>query len=181
MRYLFVSDIHGNVENLEKCIDLLEKENANKLVILGDTSSNYSEGDNYLLAEILNNNQKRVEVIRGNCDTSDFEDYLNFDIFDDDILYINEKFVSIEHGHIHNFYHLPANCGDIFIQGHTHVPQLFVQNGKILANPGSLTRPRGVDIRCYLLLDEEAIYLKLLESKKIIKKVNINLEKSFET
>ena len=50
--------------------------------------------------------KKSVEVIRGNCDTSDFEDLLEFEMYDDDTLYINVKFVSITHGHIYNSYHL---------------------------------------------------------------------------
>lgn len=179
MKYLFVSDIHGNVENLEKSFQLMEMENADKIVFLGDTAADYSEGDNFLLAEVLNKNKSKVELIRGNCDTSDFEELLKFEMFDDDILWINGKLISIEHGHIHNFYHLPPNCGDIFIQGHTHVPQLLVQGGRILANPGSVTRPRGTDLRCYLLVDENGIYLKLFDTHdpQIIKKVDINVEK----
>ncbi len=103
-----------------------------------------------------------VEVIRGNCDTSNFEDLLEFEMFDDDVLYINGKFVSITHGHLYNSYHLPPNCGDIFIQGHTHVPMLIESGGRILANPGSPTRPRGSDLKCYLIIDEASIKLKSL-------------------
>lgn len=183
MKYLFVSDIHGNVENLEKCFQILAMENANKLILLGDTAASYSEGDNFLLAEILNENKEKVEVIRGNCDTSDFEDLLKMEMFDDDILWLGGKLISIEHGHIHNFYHLPHHCGDIFIQGHTHVPQLIVQGGRILANPGSVTCPRGTDLRCYLLVDENAIFLKLFDTNhpQIIKKVDINIENISES
>ena len=177
MKYIFVSDIHGNIDKLEECIALLEKENADKLVILGDTASSYYEGDNVLLAEALNNIKNKVEVIRGNCDTSDFEEYLKFEIFDDDILYINGKFVTITHGHRYNYYHLPPNCGEIFIQGHTHVPLLMKQEGRIFANPGSVTRPRGSDLRCYILMDEEAIYLKTLEGS-IIKMIDIKKDAS---
>lgn len=108
-----------------------------------------------------------VEVIRGNCDTSDFEDLLEFDIFDDDILFINGRFVSITHGHMYNSYHLPPNCGDIFIQGHTHVPMLIKSGGRILANPGSPTRPRSSDLKCYLIIDETSIKLKSINGNLI--------------
>ena len=43
MKYIFVSDIHGNFEQLEKCIDIFYKEEANKLVLLGDTSAYMDE------------------------------------------------------------------------------------------------------------------------------------------
>lgn len=171
MKYIFVSDIHGSVERLEECIEIFEKEKADKLVILGDTSASYYEGDNCTIAEVLNSIKDKVEVIRGNCDTSDFEENLDFEIFDDDTLYVNGKFVTITHGHMHNCYNLPPNCGDVFIQGHTHVAMLIKQGGRILANPGSVTRPRGSDLRCYILIDEEYIYLKALNGSLIKKEL----------
>lgn len=117
--------------------------------------------------------KKKVEVIRGNCDTGDFEDLLEFEMFDDDTLYINEKFISIAHGHRYNSYNLPPNCGDIFIQGHTHIPILIKSQGIIIANPGSPSRPRGSDLKCYILIDEKSIYLKSLDGV-IINEISIN-------
>ncbi len=170
-KYMFISDIHGSLEMLEKCIEIFENEKADKLVILGDTSGGYYNDDNnYYMAEILNNMQSKVEIIRGNCDSDDFERQLDFEVFDDDTLYINGKFVSITHGHRYNMAHLPPNCGDIFIQGHTHIPVLIEQGGRILANPGSVSRPRGTDLRCYLIIEDNSIALKTL-SGELIKKL----------
>ncbi len=167
-KYMFISDIHGNVEMLSKCTSIFEKEKMDKLIILGDTSAGYyDEEKNWLLAEIINSLGDKVEVIRGNCDSSDFEEKLDQEMFDDDILYINNVFISIEHGHRHNMYNLPQNCGDIFIQGHTHIPVLIKQGGRILANPGSVSRPRGTDLRCYILVDEEKIALYTLDGEFI--------------
>lgn len=167
MKYIFVSDIHGNIDKLEECIEIMKKENTDKLVILGDTSSNIDKEDNVMLAKILNDIKNKVVIIRGNCDTRDFEENLEFEIFDMDNLYINGKFVSITHGHYYNCYNLPFNCGEIFIQGHTHVPMLTKENGKILANPGSVSRPRGAELRCYIIIDEDKISLKTLEGNLI--------------
>ena len=183
MKYMFVSDIHGNLENLEKIIEIFEKEEADKLIILGDTSGGYYDDTNYQIATILNDMKKKVEVIRGNCDSAEFEDMLEFEMYDDDILYIKKSAasnmlsdeksfldeneakeeyitISISHGHIYNYLHLPPNCGDIFIQGHTHVPQLFKSGGRILANPGSPTRLRATDLKCYITVDEKEVLLK---------------------
>ena len=72
---MFISDIHGNTEMLQKCLEIFEKEKADKLIILGDTSGGYYNDDqNYYIAEVLNELGNRVEIIRGNCDSSDFED-----------------------------------------------------------------------------------------------------------
>ena len=160
-KYMFVSDIHGNITIFEEIIEIFNKENADKLVFLGDTGAvYYDEENNQIMADVLNAMKNKVELIRGNCDSSDFEELLDFEIFDDDTLYINEKFVSIAHGHRYNSYRLPPNCGDIFIQGHTHIPMLVESSGRILANPGSPSRPRGTDLKCYIIIDEESIKLK---------------------
>ena len=113
----------------------------------------------------------KVEIIRGNCDTEEFEDLIESEIFDDDTLYINGKFVSVAHGHRFNMYNLPPNCGDIFIQGHTHVPILVEQGGRILANPGSPTRPKGANLKCYILIDDNKIMLKEF-SGEILEEIN---------
>ncbi len=173
MKYIFVSDIHGNVEGLNIILNKCKDEKADKLIILGDIAASIDREDNIKIAGILNELNDKVEVIRGNCDTIEFEELLNFEIFDIDTLYINNKFVTITHGHYYNYWELPSNCGDIFIQGHTHIPMLKKENGKILANPGSITRPKGCDLRCYLLLDEKKLSLKTLD-EKLVKELKID-------
>ena len=167
MKYMFISDIHGKVELLEKCMKIFEDEKADKLIILGDTSSSTDNIVNREIANILNSNKNKIEVIRGNCDTYDFENMLDFPMFDMDNLYLDKIIITITHGHYYNCYELPSNCGEIFIQGHTHIPILKKQNDKILANPGSIGRPRGVDLRCYIIADNEKISLKTLEGKDV--------------
>lgn len=172
MIYMFVSDIHGSIEKLEEIIEIFNKENANKLVILGDTASHTDDATNEKIAELLNSLKDKIEVIRGNCDTRSFEEKLEFEMFDMDNLYVNGKFVTITHGHYYNCYDLPYNCGEIFIQGHTHIPMLQQINGKILANPGSITKPRGVDLRCYIIINDEKILMKTLE-EKVVKEIDL--------
>lgn len=172
MIYMFVSDIHGSIEKLEEIIEIFNKENANKLVILGDTASHTDDATNEKIAELLNSLKDKIEVIRGNCDTRSFEEKLEFEMFDMDNLYVNGKFVTITHGHYYNCYDLPYNCGEIFIQGHTHIPMLQQINGKILANPGSVTKPRGVDLRCYIIINDEKILMKTLEGK-LVKEIEL--------
>lgn len=163
MKYIFVSDIHGSVDGVKKIVEIYKKEQANKIIILGDTASSMNSDDNKKIAEILNDMKNNVEVIRGNCDTILFEDMLDFEMYDTDILYVNGQYITITHGHHYNAEKFSENCCNIFMQGHTHIPMLQKQNGIIFANPGSITRPRGTNLRCYILLDEEKIYLKTLD------------------
>ena len=67
MKYMFVSDIHGNVEILQELIQIFEEEKADKLIILGDTSAS-NNIDNEEIASILNRMATKIEVIMGNCD-----------------------------------------------------------------------------------------------------------------
>ncbi len=38
-KVIFISDIHGNFEVFKECVEAFEKENADLLVLLGDTSA----------------------------------------------------------------------------------------------------------------------------------------------
>ncbi len=167
MKYIFVSDIHGNVDRLKEVIEIFNKEEADRLVILGDTCAYLSKSSDEEMAEILNSMKDKVEVIRGNCDTRSFEEMLQFEMFDMDNIYANGKIITVTHGHYYNSNELPYNCGEIFIQGHTHVSILKKEKDKIFANPGSVSRPRGVDLRCYILVNESKIVLKTLEMKLV--------------
>ena len=172
---MFISDIHGNIEYLEKYIEIFEKMKYDKLLFLGDTSGGYYSDKDYFIAEIINNMKNKVEIIRGNCDSYEFEDMLEFEAFDDDTLPLltksgEYKFITVTHGHLYNYNHLPPNCGDVFIQGHTHSPLLIESGGRIMANPGSAVRPRGENIKCYVLVDEEAVSLITIEGE-VVKKI----------
>ena len=171
LKYMFVADIHGNLDNFRKVIELFEEEKADKIVFLGDTGAGYyDEENNKIIADKLNEMGKKVELIRGNCDRSNFEELLEFPMYDDDTLYINGKFVTITHGHLNGSYYLPEYCGEIYIQGHTHVPLLEKRGSYILANPGSPSRPRGMDIKCYIIVDANGISLKSF-TREVLKEI----------
>ena len=166
MKYIFASDIHGNVEILEKIVNLLNEEQADKLILLGDTSA-YNLEDNIKIADVLNSVKSKLEIIIGNCDNMMLEDRLELPTYDIDNLYLGKNVITITHGHKYNMYDLPPFCGNIFVQGHTHVPIIKKEKGIIIANPGSPTRPRGSNLRCYIVITEENIILKSLDGKII--------------
>ena len=168
---MFVSDIHGNIECFQTVISIFKEKEFDKLIFLGDTAASNVE-DNEIMANALNQLQSKVEVIRGNCDNALFETRLDFEIFDTDNLYVGENVITITHGNGFDAYHLPPYCGNVFIQGHTHVPMLVRENGMILANPGSIARPRGTNLRCYLALNETQIWLNTL-NHQLIKSLDI--------
>lgn len=58
-----ISDAHGNVYGLKKCIDSLEKAKAEKIYFLGDAVNYFSKGKEVL--EVLRAN-KKIKCIKGN-------------------------------------------------------------------------------------------------------------------
>ena len=62
--------------------------------------------------------------------------------------------------------------GDIFLFGHTHVGTIEKVGNRIIANPGSISKPRGGTKKSYLIIDDEKIELKELNGE-IIKCVKV--------
>ena len=70
----------------------------------------------------------------------------------------------LTHGHIYNEYHVPdALEYDVYIQGHTHIPVMREESNKIILNPGSITLPKGMSSKSYLIYQEGEFQLKDLE------------------
>ena len=62
--------------------------------------------------------------------------------------------------------------GEIFLSGHTHVGIIEKVGDKIIANPGSISKPRGGSKKSYIIIDEENIELKTLDGE-LIKKIRL--------
>ena len=119
-------------------------------------------------AEILNGYSKEIYAVRGNCDNEKIEQLLQFGLLDIRHINLNNNIITLTHGHLYNSYNLPAYCGEIFLSGHTHYGMITKKEGKIFANPGSISRPRNGAEHTYLLIDDHKIYLKNLEGHVLI-------------
>ncbi len=175
MKVMCISDIHGNIECLNKAIERFKEENAEKLIILGDFSNYYFSSSDFEVAEILNNMAGTIVAVKGNCDSSQADELFNFTLGYLKTIDINGIKVTLTHGHIYNRNSLPENCGEIFLSGHTHVGNIEKINGKIIANPGSISKPRGGSEKSYIIIDEEKIQLKKLDGETI-KTINLNVK-----
>lgn len=173
MRVMCISDIHGSIENLRKAIERFNEEHAEKLLILGDFSSYYHSSSDFEVAEILNNMAGAIVAVKGNCDNSYMNELFNFGLSYLKTIKINDKTITLTHGHIYNSNNLPENCGNIFLSGHTHVGMIEKHGKIIIANPGSISKPRGGSKKSYLLIGEDKITLKSLNGE-VIKIIKIN-------
>lgn len=170
-KVMCISDIHGNIDCLKQALERFYQENAEKLIILGDFSGyGFLSSSDFEVAELLNNMAGVIIAVKGNCDSQRADDLFNFALPYIRNVVINETTLTLTHGHIYNRNNLPENCGKIFLSGHTHIGLLEKIGDKILANPGSISKPRGGSKKSYLIIDDKNVILKTLQGE-VLKKV----------
>lgn len=174
MKILIVSDIHGNFDNMKKV--LKDNPNFDCMFLVGDLLAGPEiEGYNpKKLANLLNDYKDKIIAVRGNCDYEYDIKLLNFDI---NKLYINmtidKKIFLMTHGHYYYRDHLPEIPYDILISGHTHVPILERDRGKVIINPGSITLPRRGSTKSYIVYEDHIFSLKDLDENKVMERIYI--------
>lgn len=165
MKYLVVSDIHGDLSRLTKVLDFFNKENYDMLIILGDIL-NYGprngtpEGLNAMgVADALNRLSDKIIAIRGNCDSEVDQMLLKFPMLGDyAMLVIGGKRFFLTHGHKYHPENMPWVGHDIFFYGHTHKWLLEPsQEGKspVICNTGSITFPKGGNEPTFVTIEED--------------------------
>ena len=168
MKWMIASDIHGSAFYCEKMLKAFKREQADKLLLLGDILYHGPRNDlpeGYApkkVIEMLNNIKEKILCVRGNCDAEVDQMVLEFPIMADyALLELNGKTFYATHGHIHNADALPPmQAGDILIHGHTHLLKAEPMGDKFLLNPGSTSLAKGGNPNTYGMLDENvfAIY-----------------------
>ena len=161
MKYLVVSDIHGDLAFINHLYTLVEWENPDKIIFLGDIIS--LNMDSLRFGEFIDKYKDKVILIRGNMD---FENYFNKEMLNFYQEVINDKVFIFTHGHLINANTFPC---DVFVQGHTHINK--IEEGKpILFNPGSISKPRGGSVNSYGLITDDELIVKDVDGN-IIKKL----------
>lgn len=149
MRYLVLSDTHGNTPDASKVIEHW-KGMIDGVWHLGDNARDLQ----FLEREYALSLQLAFAGVNGNCDMPGSTPYKR--LFD-----VEDRRVLMCHGHL---YHVGMGLGTIqkkardmgatiVLFGHTHVPYYAEENGILFLNPGSLTSPRGGSSKSYALLE----------------------------
>ena len=177
MKAVIISDIHGSFYYGQKIQEIMEKENPDKLILIGylyyhgprnDLSQEYNP---MKVAEILNSMKDKLMVVKGNCDAEVDEMISEFKFEDHILTQINGKNVYFTHGHKYNIEVIPYEEFDILIYGHIHQGFIEEKEGYLFANPGSISLPKGGTKHSYLVFDENALILKDVDGE-IIQKYN---------
>lgn len=173
MKIMIASDIHGSIYYCEKMLEAFEKENADKLLLLGDILYHGPRNDlpkGYNPKEVieqLNKIKEKILCVRGNCDTEVDQMVLEFPILADYcIIYAGKKMIFATHGHNFNCDNLPPlQKGDILLHGHTHVPACAQQENYLYVNPGSVSIPKEQTENGYMILNDNLLEWKNLKGE----------------
>lgn len=174
MKIMIASDIHGSAYYCEKMLTAFEREQADKLLLLGDVLYHGPRNDlpkDYAPKKViamLNAIKDRILCVRGNCDTEVDQMVLEFPILADYcILTAGSKMVYATHGHNFNMSKCPPlQKGDILLHGHTHIPAWTeFGNENLYLNPGSTSIPKEGSQHSYMMLKDGKFEWKNLDGE----------------
>lgn len=172
MKWMIASDLHGSAYYAGQMREALEREQADRLLLLGDLLYHGPRNDlprDYAPKQViplLNGLRTKLVCVRGNCDAEVDQMVLEFPIMADYcVLPVGHRLVYATHGHVHNRNNLPPLApGDILLHGHTHVPtwEEFGE-GNLCLNPGSLSLPKEGSAHGYMTLEGTTFRWKTLD------------------
>ncbi len=173
MKYLIASDIHGSAFWCEKLLAAFEEEGAEKLVLLGDILYHGPRNDfpdDYAPKKVfamLNAVKEKILCVRGNCDSEVDQMVLEFPILADyAVADLKSRTLFFTHGHLFNAENPPLlKEGDLLFNGHFHTPACIqMEGGAQYLNCGSVALPKNDTPHSYLLIDDDTVYFKDLET-----------------
>ena len=174
MKWMIASDIHGSAFYCEKMLKAFEREQADKLLLLGDILYHGPRNDlpkGYApkkVIELLNNIKEKILCVRGNCDAEVDQMVLNFPVLADFAAVFADGYtLYLTHGHHLDEASKAAASGDIVLYGHTHVPAFEQKNGNYYVNPGSVSIPKEGSRHSYMLWENGVFTWKDVETGEI--------------
>lgn len=170
MKLLIASDIHGSAYYCGKLMDVLEQEQPDKLLLLGDLLYHGPRNDlprDYApkqVIEMLSRHKDMITAVRGNCEAEVDQMVLPFSCMADFAqMEVDGTLFHLTHGHHENPDNLPPLPeGSVFLSGHTHVKMDEVHSGIRCINPGSVSIPKDGSHSC-MIYDNGIFTVVLLE------------------
>lgn len=156
MKLVIASDIHGSAFWCRKLVEQIEKEQPDKIILLGDILYHGPRNDlprEYAPKQViamLSDLKDKILCVRGNCEAEVDQMVLPFPCMADfSQLVIEDKTLFLTHGHLWNPDHLPPVMeGAVFLYGHTHVKLDKMVGAIRCLNPGSVSIPKDGSHSC---------------------------------
>lgn len=175
---MIASDLHGSKFYCEQLFEAFAKEQADKLILLGDLlyhgprNELPKEYDTKAVMALLNAHKEKLVCVRGNCDAEVDQMVLEFPMMAEYALLDLEGItVYATHGHKQNEQNPPClKNGEILLCGHTHVPKCEEHDGFIYMNPGSVSIPKEDSHHGYMLYENKNFVWKDLEGNEKFRK-----------
>lgn len=182
MKWMIASDLHGSYFYASQMQQAFEREQADRLLLLGDLLYHGPRNDlprEYAPKEViplLNGKKEKLLCVRGNCDAEVDQMVLEFPVLADyAVLPVGQRLIYATHGHIYHVKNLPPLApGDVLLHGHTHVPAWteFGQ-GNLYLNPGSVSIPKEDSPHSYMTLEGNTMQWKELESGAVFHELTL--------
>ncbi len=173
MKILIASDIHGSAYYCRGLLKALDREKAQRMLLLGDILYHGPRNDlpvEYAPKEViamLNPLKERIFSVRGNCEAEVDQMVLDFPVLADYcLLPVGQHMIFCTHGHIYNEENLPPMMpGDSLLYGHTHIPRAEKSGGWWMLNPGSVSIPKNGTPPSYAVLENGTFTVKNMDGK----------------
>lgn len=170
MKLLIASDIHGSAYWCRRLDAVIQKEQPDRLILLGDLLYHGPRNDlprDYAPKQViplLSAYKDIILAVRGNCEAEVDQMVLPFPCLADYTqLIVDGKTLYCTHGHHENPDHLPPLPeGSVFLSGHTHVKLDEVRGGIRCLNPGSVSIPKDGS-HSYLLYENGEFTFRIME------------------
>lgn len=167
MKIFVVSDIHGSAYYTKKLAKLIEKEQPDQIILLGDLyyhgpRNKFPKGYNPKeTSSILNQYKSKIVCVKGNCDAEVDQMISSFEIQDSYETEISGKSFLFVHGHKLDTQNMPKK--DFTFGGHTHSYVIIEFNGiTTYVNPGSLSLPKNSKFPTFAVIEDNKITIRKL-------------------
>ena len=170
MKLVIASDIHGSAYWCGKLMEVIEQEDPDKILLLGDLLYHGPRNDlprDYAPKQVipmLSQLAGKILAVRGNCEAEVDQMVLPFPCMADYALVeADGQTLYLTHGHLWKPDDLPPlGPGTGFLSGHTHVKLDEMRRGIRCLNPGSVSIPKDGSHSC-LVCENGVFTFRILE------------------
>ena len=170
MKLVIASDINGSAYWCGKLMEVIDQEDPDKILLLGDLLYHGPRNDlprDYAPKQVipmLSQLAGKILAVRGNCEAEVDQMVLPFPCMADYALVeADGQTLYLTHGHLWNPDDLPPlGPGTVFLSGHPHVKLDEMRRGIRCLNPGSVSIPKDGSHSC-LVCENGVFTFRILE------------------